>query len=1304
MEFHVSRAVRVKTGVEDVLFNFAGNVVFGNLAACREFAKKFNDARAADGEDGPVMHAAALFAMGLIDELNHAMVAKYRESLDPDFLPQALSWLESMKETSQVNRLLLQFSDEFPNVSVYRGEQTSSQWLADVTPAAVAGTATDFPNREAAVEELLMLWLANRNPAFAPFKELFDDSGLEQKTIYREATESLPEYFATRPKMNAGKDTLLDALMAPVMASPDSLSGQLAFMRDNWSEQLGPEFSETLRRTLTAVSVLKEEEIAIWTMFHPVRGGRYRDSDGKWVQEGFLGDEFVGFGDGAAIGADGARSGPKELPPPLNEYEAFSPDQAWMPTVVMIAKSTYVWLEQLSKKYQRHIHRLDQIPGEELGVLAERGINALWLIGLWERSTASQTIKRLMGQHDAVASAYSLKDYRIAEDLGGTYAYERLRDLAGQYGIRLASDMVPNHMGIDSTWVMEHPDWFLSRYESPFPVYSFEGPDLSTESRFEIKIEDHYFDQSDAAVVFRLRERSNGDTRFVYHGNDGTTFAWNDTAQLDYSKAYVREQVIQTILQVARLFPIIRFDAAMTLAKKHVQRLWFPLPEIGGSIPSRAESAISQAEFDAMMPNEFWREVVDRVAVEVPGTLLLAEAFWLLEGYFVRTLGMHRVYNSAFMNMLRDEENAKYRSYLKKTIEFDPDILKRYVNFMSNPDEKTAIAQFGTGDKYFGTCTMLATIPGLPMIGHGQIEAFTEKYGMEYKQARFDEWPNDDLVARHMREIAPLLKNRQLFAESHNFVMYDFWAGPGDVNENVFAYSNMVEHGATGYGGSGKERALVIYNNSFSSTHGTLHLSVSDMDKYTGNLRQRTLSQALHLASEGDLYFGWRDSASRLEFIRRSTDFDQSGFTIGLRGYQYAVLIDWRELRATDEQPWDQLCSVLGGAGVYSLDIALAELRLRPLHQALRRALEPEVIFPFLAAETEPELPQGDVVAEDATDEKSEDDELIEEIVAEVDALAIYQNSFAEESALVGAERISLAAEVAAEVLPEAPVPVDAVCEARYVDFCGRATTFFELAHLAEPEDLTLKASTNGEFAELVNACGRLTQMEAEFSLAWTDAAKRVLPTASSLPGTWSSIQRFAPLLAWVLIDRLARSLDTDVASMSVVELFDRLHLRSALAEIFSSLGIDRESAWRVAARVRILLANPEVTTSARFAEEELWADGDLRWLACLSESGGVTYVNKECFEELAWWLQVPELIVAAGLEGSARGEAIEDIEEFVGAVNASAAEARYELVQVLAVLSGAEVDKIDAEPEAIAAENEVEVAVEAEPEPVAKG
>ena len=1196
MEFHVSREVRNKTGVDDALFNYAGNVIFGNLAACRKFVAKYNEAQAASGQPGSVLHAAALFAMGLIDELNHTMIARYRESLDPELLPKALEWLEAEANREAVSALLLEFSSQFPTVDVYRGRQTVSEWLGTLTPAGDARADKNVPNREIAIEELLMLWLANSNPAFLPFKELFDDRELEEKTIYKSVTAELPQFFATRPKIS-GTETLLDALLAPILASPDSLSGQLAFIRDNWQDQLGPEFTESLRRTLLAVDVLKEEEIAIWTTFHPAKGGRSRQEDGSWTMEGFTGDEFTGYDDDWIVGADGVRRR-AELPLAPNEYEAFSPDQAWMPTVVMIAKSTYVWLEQLSKKFQRHIHRLDQIPGEELELLASRGINALWLIGLWERSTASQTIKRLMGQADAVASAYSLKDYRIAEDLGGTWAYEQLRNNAMRHGIRLASDMVPNHMGIDSTWVMEHPEWFLSRSESPFPVYSFEGPDLSTESKFEIKIDDHYFDQSDAAVVFRLRERSNGNSQFVYHGNDGTTFAWNDTAQLDYSKAFVREHVIQTILQVARLFPIIRFDAAMTLAKKHVQRLWFPLPGIGGSIPSRAESAISQAEFDAMMPNEFWREVVDRVAEEVPGTLLLAEAFWLLEGYFVRTLGMHRVYNSAFMNMLRDEENAKYRSYLKKTIEFDPDILKRYVNFMSNPDEKTAIAQFGTGDKYFGTCTMLATIPGLPMIGHGQIEAFTEKYGMEYKTARFEEWPNEDLITRHMREIAPLLKNRQLFAESHNFVMYDFWAGENDVNENVFVYSNRVDHGGDGYGGSGKERALIFYNNAYQSTHGTIHVSVADMDKSNGQLRQRTLSHALHLPSDSNLYLAWRDSASNLEYLRRSSDFDHHGFSLELRGYQYAVLGDWRELYATVERPWDQLAGALGGGGVHSLDEALTKLRLRPLHEALRHAISADTLRSVAASCTSAALPAASS----------------QETAIPIDGpLAIGTTP----------EAKSAAEEALAQ--PQ-PTKLKEVAGPMLEGFFGHALLFFERARQLEQHNDETAATERAleadkRFRKLVSRAACLPGIEAKFPMPWPESAKTILPNLLDQTRHEGAGQAWAPVLAWLMINNLAAD------ARGSTKLFDHLYLRSALGEVFSSVGLDGENVWRMAARVRVLLANPAITAPAQLAAADLWDDGDFRWLAGVTESNGKMYVNKECFEELTWWLQLPRLL-----------------------------------------------------------------------------
>jgi hypothetical protein len=174
---------------------------------------------------------------------------------------------------------------------------------------------------------------------------------------------------------------------------------------------------------------------------------------------------------------------------------------------------------------------------------------------------------------------------------------------------------------------------------------------------------------------------------------------------------------------------------------------------------------MTRAEFDAAIPNEFWREVVDRVAAEVPDTLLLAEAFWLLEGYFVRTLGMHRVYNSAFMHMLRDEDNAKYRMAIKNTLEFDPQILKRYVNFMSNPDEKTSIEQFGNGDKYFGVTTVLSTLPGLPMFGHGQVEGFREKYGMEFRKPKWDETPDEGLIGGHAWKIFPILHRRHLFAD-----------------------------------------------------------------------------------------------------------------------------------------------------------------------------------------------------------------------------------------------------------------------------------------------------------------------------------------------------------------------------------------------------------------------------------------------------------------------------------------------------------------------------------------------------------
>jgi glycosidase len=1171
MEFHIARTTRSRYEVEDVLFSYTGNVVFADLASSRTLANRMNEARGTANDPESAVNPAALFAMGLIDEISHVLVAYYRKNYDPEVMKRALTWFEAKIGSGQVEKLLRSFVAEFPNAGVYRGAETAEEWLA--------GSTDGFPHREAALEEIMLLWLANQNRAFSPFKELFDDHSLGESTDYSQVTAELGTYFAGRPAISidegdpaSPKVSLLDLLRAPQLASPDSLQGQLAFLRANWTKLLG----DDVRRLLLAVDVLKEEETAIWMRFHPQGGEGARRQQRQQFEMGSHADVPT-------------------FPATDVEYERFSPDVEWMPTVVLIAKSTYVWLHQLSRQYGRTIERLDQIPDEELDTLRDRGLNALWLIGLWERSRASQTIKRLCGQPEAVASAYSLASYDVAANLGGEAAYVNLRDRAAARGIRLASDMVPNHMGIDSTWVIEHPEWFLSRPDSPYPAYRFEGPDLSNDGSVEIKIEDHYYEQTDAAVVFRRRDNRSGHVDYIYHGNDGTSFPWNDTAQLNYLSAAVREQVIQTILQVARLFPIIRFDAAMTLARRHVQRLWFPVPGSGGAIPSRAESAMTQAEFDAAMPHEFWREVVDRVAQEVPGTLLLAEAFWLMEGYFVRTLGMHRVYNSAFMVMLRDEDNAKYRMVLKNTLEFDPDIMKRYVNFMSNPDERTAIDQFGSGDKYFGVATMMATLPGLPMFGHGQVEAFTEKYGMEYYKPRYNETPNLGLVDRHQREIAPLLRERRLFAESGNFVLYDFWKENGEVDENVYAYSNRV----------GDRRAIILFHNNYSETRGTIHHSAAFADKSTGTLRQLALQDAIGLPPDDGAFVAYRERVSGLEFLFRAKDLRERGLAVSLHAYQYRVLMDWRELRADKEHPWDKLCDSLHGGGVPNLDEALVQFKLQPVASALRAVLDPALIR--------------------ALAELSE----LQHVVTERDAHVL---------------KSSAAQKMRHEF---------------FESICDRACVFFHQAYrfADRPAGYSPKRDEPLESEELaihlrslLRKMMRIPQIEdglfPQHAGEWSAEVRRVLPSRSP---RIDGAAVWAPVLGWGLLRVLAEWIEaskdgesegqskaaTEISSSSdavaarAIALFDQLRLRSAFGEAFGQLGLEGEDAWRAAGRIRIafLPEAPGTRSAAQTEDGGWWGDADVRWLTGLHQTDDGWYFNQESYEQLLWWSLLPELI-----------------------------------------------------------------------------
>ena len=92
----------------------------------------------------------------------------------------------------------------------------------------------------------------------------------------------------------------------------------------------------------------------------------------------------------------------------------------------------------------------------------------------------------------------------------------------------------------------------------------------------------------------------------------------------------------------------------------------------------------------------------------------------------------------------------------------------------------------------------------------GQIEGFVEKYGMEYARAYHDETVDERLVARHERQIFPLMRRRHLFSQVHEFVLYDVIDDGGSVCEDIFAYSNRA----------GDDRAIVVYNNRYGESAG----------------------------------------------------------------------------------------------------------------------------------------------------------------------------------------------------------------------------------------------------------------------------------------------------------------------------------------------------------------------------------------------------------------------------------------------------------------------------------------------------
>jgi Alpha amylase, catalytic domain len=147
---------------------------------------------------------------------------------------------------------------------------------------------------------------------------------------------------------------------------------------------------------------------------------------------------------------------------------------AWHRYPSLYEINTWIWLFELSQRYGRAV-TLASVPGAEWGALANYGFDAVWLMGVWERSPAGIAIsnhnaglvddfRRALPDflpEDNHGSPYSIRRYVVDSHLGGPQSLAVARRELSNRGMKLILDFVPNHVALDHPWVADHPEYFI---------------------------------------------------------------------------------------------------------------------------------------------------------------------------------------------------------------------------------------------------------------------------------------------------------------------------------------------------------------------------------------------------------------------------------------------------------------------------------------------------------------------------------------------------------------------------------------------------------------------------------------------------------------------------------------------------------------------------------------------------------------------------------------------------------------------------------------------------------------------------
>ena len=419
----------------------------------------------------------------------------------------------------------------------------------------------------------------------------------------------------------------------------------------------------------------------------------------------------------------------------------------------------------------------------------------------------------------------------------------------------------------------------------------------------------------------------------------------------------------------------------------------------------------------------------------------------------------------------------------------------------------------------------------------------------------------------------------------------------------------------------------MLFNNRYADTRGWVRLSAGYMDKGSKTVRQLTLGDSFGLTQDHGMFVAFRDALTGNEFLHRSHEIAEKGLRVELGAYKSHVFLDWRDIKDDGVRPWGALCDMLGGRGVASLDDALRDLELKPVHDALRTLLDPALVKALVAS----------VQAESMTKELPHSTKATLSGAPTVPPSTEGTLSGAPgfppptEGTLSGATS-SVAQKKLEEVLQELTIRASVfIREAHH--YCHSPAA--EVAGLGPGREwIGSQTEALVSFRRSLDAALRLPQLERETKLPLKEAAK-VIPTGDTTTentaAVWSSV------IAWAAAEALGPCCDPADPSVISSQIFDALRLREVMAESFAAAGAVGEERWRAAARIRASFAHapwaPKVEESqSRSTAVFSWLhDPDVAWLIGVHEWKGERYFNKESFEQFLWWMSLRTLLKIAG-------------------------------------------------------------------------